>query len=175
MSSILNRIAGLFDFSSGQDLLSIPEELSRDIRNNLQDNELLEFSMRALSARYKAARLIDSNTFFNPFLILTTSRLLIAKNSSNLNIFRDINLISIIDTRFEISDNSSSLNLKQYNSSDIIYFPRNCREQVELFRKSFERVMNDISHLSKEVIFCRYCGEKIPSDSNFCQDCGNKL
>ena len=175
MSSILNRLAGLFDFTSGQNLLNIPERLIRDINNNLLEKESLEFCIRALSARYIAARLVDSNTFFNPFVMLTTSRLLIAKNSSSLNIFRDINLGSILDARFQITGGSSSLAIKQYNATDNIIFPNNCTEQVEQFRESFENVMNNISHLSAEIIFCRYCGEKIPSDSNFCQDCGNKL
>lgn len=175
MSSIIDRLKSFFSNPSGDELFSLPDKLTKDIEDILGEEEELVLGIRALSAKYKAPRLIDSNTFFNPFIIFTSSKIVIAKNSSSLNIFREIGLRNIVDHKFDISDQRSSLTLKLYNSSDIITFHPYSAEQTEKVEGSFKKILETFSSPSEKKLFCRYCGEKIPADSNFCSDCGSRL
>ncbi len=175
MSSILNRLKILFFNPSGDDLFSLPDKLKEEVEDKLEEEEKFLLSIRALSAKYKASRLIDSNTFFNPFVIFTSRKILIAKNSSSLNTFREIAARNIIDHKFDISGKRSSLTVKLYNSSDIITFHPGSAEQTEQVKNTLETVLDTISSQPEKNLFCRFCGEKIPSDGNFCPECGSRL
>lgn len=174
MSSLIDKLKSIFETPSGEELLLLPESLKIDINETLENEESLVFSIRALSAKYKAPRLIDSNTFFNPYFILTNSRIIIARNSSRLNVFREIELRNIIDHKFEISSRISSLSMKLYNSRDIVTFHSNTSEQTESLKNHFDELVGALSASEEKKLYCRFCGEKIPADSNFCPDCGSR-
>lgn len=174
MPSLFDRLKNIFRTPTEEDLLRFPEKLLSDIKGILDEDESLVFSIKALSAKYKAPRLLDSNTFFNPFFILTTRRVIIARNSSRLNIFREIELRNILDHKIESSGNSPGLTLKHYNASDIITFHPSSPEQSEQLDGFLSELLEKRHSAAGKTIFCRYCGEKIPADSNFCPECGSR-
>lgn len=175
MSSLIDSLKDFFSGQSGSDPFSVPDRLKQDIDLNLGQDESFLISVKCLSAKYKAPRLIDSNTFFNPYFILTSKRVIIAKNSSTLNIFREIELRNIMDHSFDIGRDRSGITLKLYNSSDVITFHRSSQESTQMIRERFEKAVDTVTGSAEKKVYCRFCGEKIPSDSNFCQDCGSRL
>lgn len=175
MSSLIDSLRDFFSGQSGSDPFSVPDRLKQDIDFNLAQDESFLMSLKCLSAKYKAQRLIDSNTFFSPYLILTSNRVIIARNSSTLNIFREIELRNIVDHSFDIGRNRTSITLKLYNSSAVITFHQSSEESTRMIKERFEKAVEAVSGSAEKKVYCRFCGEKIPSDSNFCQDCGSRL
>lgn len=175
ISVIKSRLKRLLYTPVGDELLNIPESLLNEIAEKLRKDEELLLSIKALSASYRAPSIIDSNTFFNPYIFLTNLRILIAKNSSRLNIFREIRLQSIADHSFDTGSDKSRFTIQHPDSSDIITFPDNSAEQLKRLSESFEAALGNLLKSDTQTIFCRHCGKRIPQESRFCQICGNRL
>ncbi len=95
-----NFISGLLD-TTGKDLLSLPEKIRNDLSLSLSENEEIVVTMKTNRAIYRAGTSKDSNTFYNTFAIVTSSRIILAKDSSGLNIFREFQLNQVNSLLYE--------------------------------------------------------------------------
>lgn len=175
MSNLKSRILKLFIDTSGEELLRIPTSLQKDLEDSLQDNEKIVHNLRTYKATYKAKRILDSNSYFNAIMILTNQRMIVARNSSRLKKFRDVPLNLIQNQTLEISEDIPILTMNLSNTKDILTFPKNSKEQVEPVVKTLKELLENNANKSTQKIFCRYCGKKVPEDSQFCQECGKEL
>ncbi len=58
----------------------LPVKIQDGVNKYLKDDENIIFNLMNYRAVYRAPKFIDSNTFFNSWFILTTHRIIIAKN-----------------------------------------------------------------------------------------------
>lgn len=165
----------LFDVSSSNNIYDIPEKLHDELKENLQPSEEIINTLRLFKSNYKAERIIDRNSFFNAFMILTNQRIIVARNSKSLQKFRDIPLNIIQHHTFEVSSDRPILTIHMLNSRDILEFPKKSKAQVDPAIESLKHLLSKTNEEPKDKIYCRFCGYSIPSDSSFCENCGKKL
>lgn len=175
MSSLSTKILNFFKEPTSEELIRIPQSLKHDIENILQENEELVHIIRTYKSRYKAQRLLDGNSFYNAIMILTTKRVIIARNSSRLIKFRDIPLNLINNYTYESTDGVPVITLNVSDGKDILTFAKNAFELTNDVSDSLKKLMKDKSINTLETVYCRFCGKQIPTDSKFCMNCGEKL
>lgn len=152
-----------------------PDELKELIG---EDDPVL-LTVPALSCTYKPRAWVDRNTFFRSILMLTKKRVLILKNSSSVNVLRDIELDTVTHHKFGSAKTKGlKLEIKTVDAEDIITFHEQYRKEFEELSGKFEEVMAQALELSTgggEALFCMHCGVKIPATSVFCSSCGKKV
>ena len=123
-SSILKKLSGLF--------LGSPKIDSGELKELIGENDSVVFKIQTLSSTYKPRAWIDRNAFFRSMLILTNKRVLILKNSSAVNVLRDIELNTI--THHKLSSTRSKglkLEIKTFDAEDLITFHQQYRKEFE--------------------------------------------
>lgn len=155
----------------------IPESLKKDVLDDIGSDDSLLICIESLSSTYRPKNWFDRNTFFNTYLIVTKKRVIVAKNSSELKIFRDIDLDQIRKHKFSRAKRGHNIiELDCFDSKDKIVIHKTLSEEVNELKKIFEHQLNEIeSNLEKDFIFCIHCGFKIPTASKFCSSCGKKV
>ncbi len=155
----------------------IPESLKEDILSDLEGDDSLLICIESLSSTYMPKNWFDRNTFFNTYFIVTRKRVVIAKSSSELKIFRDIDLDQIQKYKFSKAKRGHNiLALDCFDSKDKIVIHKTLTDEVEELKKIFEEQYKEIGGTSeKDFIFCMHCGVKIPLASKFCSSCGKKV
>ena len=155
----------------------IPDSLKKDILNDLSDGEDLLICIESLSSTYRPKNWFDRNTFFSTFLIVTNKRLIIAKSSSELKIFRDIDLDQIRKYKFNRAKRGHNvIEIECFDSSDKIVVHKTLSDEVQELKEIFDKQFKEIeSSLKKNFEFCMHCGAKIPLASKFCSTCGKKV
>ena len=77
------------------DFFLAPPRIDPDeLKELLGEDDPVLLTVPALSCTYKPRAWIDRNTFFRSILMLTKKRVLILKNSSKVNVLRDIEPVS---------------------------------------------------------------------------------
>jgi len=169
--SIGKRLSDYYGTPPGSDLEDLTELIGKD------DPVLIK--VPTTSCTHKPRAWIDRNAFFRTVLMLTTKRVLILKNSSRVNVLRDIELDTITNHKFASTKNKGlKLEIKTVDAEDVIMFHQQYRKEFEELSRKFEEVMKTTLELSmegRETFFCMYCGEKIPAASVFCSSCGKKV
>ena len=150
----------------------LPEKIKKGLIENLGKDEELLLSLKSQRTIYKAPSSRDSNTFYNAYSILTSKRLIIAKDGSKFNIFQEFDLASVNSHSYEEKHGKPQLNIRSLNSSYALIFPPNSFEQADAFLSAFKSAL-ETSNLIETV--CGECGKKIPADSVYCSHCGNKV
>ena len=128
--------------------------------------------MKTHRSIHKAPATRDSNTFYNAFAIITSSRLILAKDSSKFNTFREIQLAAVDSHRLEEENKKPNLNIESLNSKFILTFPPGSFPEAEAFYTTFRRALEERKLVDS---FCGNCGKKIPVDSVYCSHCGEKI
>ena len=168
---ILKKISDLF--------LGSPKIDSEELRELIGENDSVVFTIQTLSCTYKPRAWIDRNAFFRSMLILTEKRVLILKNSSRVNVLRDIELDAITNHKLSSAKSKGlKLEIKTVDAEDIITFHQQYRKEFEEFSEKFKDAMKrfiELSSESGETLFCMHCGTKIPVASVFCSSCGKKV
>lgn len=176
--SLLQKVVSYFNLDGSKKETSyIPPKLREDLLNDLEDGESLLKCVQSLSSTYKPKSWLDRNTFFNTFFILTSRRLIIARNSRELKIFRDINLDQIQKYRIETGKKGHNIiEIQSFDSQDTVVIHRTLTEEVEEVKKLIPRQIEqqEKSHGNKQV-YCMHCGVKISESSRFCSSCGKKV
>ncbi|MEX1000112.1 MAG: PH domain-containing protein [Thermodesulfobacteriota bacterium] len=158
----------------------LPVKIQDGVNKYLKDDEKIILTLMDYRAVYRAPKFIDSNTFFNSWFILTTHRIIIAKNSSTFKRFRDIALSDITQIFYEFDDTEPRVSITTPGNEDIIEFMRAGAEHcVDLDKKIDLAIENaktqKIKTASDEHILCRKCGSKVLSQSKYCSECGSRL
>jgi hypothetical protein len=160
-----------------QNFTELPSGVKSGLANYLRSGEEILFTLRNFRAIYKAPRWLDSNTFFNSWLILTNNRVIIAKNSSSFKKFRDIPLSEVKQIDYEMGALESRLTIESPGTVDIIEFLREARKLSEDLSQIINKALENFRQSGQPVslIFCFKCGNKVPQGSKFCSECGERL
>jgi hypothetical protein len=160
-----------------ENFTELPSGIKTGLAKYLKPDEEILFTLLNFRAIYKAPALMDSNTFFNSWFILTNRRIIVAKNSSSFNKFRDISHNAIDQIHYETGALESKLIINSPGTVDIIEFLRESR----IYREDLDIRVNSAIEEAKrsgkhpgvsDIIFCSQCGSKIPKESKFCSECG---
>ncbi|MGH7885764.1 MAG: zinc ribbon domain-containing protein [Thermodesulfobacteriota bacterium] len=176
--NFINRITSFLNlYGSRKETSYIPPSLKEDILNDIEKDDSLLSAVESLSSTYKPKNWFDRNTFFNTYLILTKKRVIVAKNSSELRIFRDIDLDQIQKYKFSsVKKGHNILEIESFDSIDKIVIDKNLIDEFEYLKNLFEQQFKRTNIILEKVfIFCMHCGTKIASVSKFCSSCGKKV
>ena len=173
MPSLLKKIIDRFKDPTGDDLFILPEKIKKDLLWNLKDSEeKLVVSLKTRRAIHRAPSIINSNTFYNAYAIITSKRLILARDSSKLKTFREILMSSVDSYLYEEENDTPSLNIESGHSKFILAFSPHSFTEAKTFLSVFRRVLDE----SKPAdLFCSKCGKKTPVDSVYCSHCGEKI
>ena len=162
------------------DFFLAPTKINPDeLKDLLGEDDSVLLTVPTLSCTYKPRTWIDRNTFFRSILMLTKKRILILKNSSKVNVLRDIEFDTITNHKFASTRSKGlKLEIKTVDAEDVIMFHQQYRKEFEELSGKFEEVMSQTIELSSsagETFFCMHCGARIPAASVFCSSCGKKV
>ena len=162
------------------DFFIAPTKIDPDeLKELLGEDDPALLTVPTLSCTYKPRAWVDRNTFFRSILMLTKKRVLILKNSSRVNVLRDIELDTIAHHKFGSTRSKGlKLEIKTVDAEDVIMFHQQYRKEFEELSGKFEEAMAQALELSAgggETFFCMHCGVKIPAASVFCSSCGKKV
>ncbi len=159
--------------------LAPPKIDSDELRELLGEDDSVLLTVPTQSCTHKPRAWIDRNTFFRSILMLTKKRVLILKNSSKVNVLRDIEFDTITNHKFGSTRSKGlKLEIKTVDAQDSIMFHQQYRKEFEELSEKFEEVMVQAIELSTgagETFFCMHCGTRIPAASVFCSSCGKKV
>ena len=159
--------------------LAPPKIDSDELEELLGEDDSVLLTVQTLSCTYKPRAWVDRNTFFRSILMLTKKRILLLKNSSKVNVLRDIEFDTITHHKFGSTRSKGlKLEIKTVDAEDSIMFHQQYRNEFEELSGKFEEVMAQAIELSTEAgetFFCMHCGAKIPAASVFCSSCGKKV
>lgn len=159
--------------------LAPPKIDSDELRELLGEDDSVLLTVQTLSCTYKPRAWVDRNTFFRSILMLTEKRILLLKNSSKVNVLRNIEFDTITHHKFGSTRSKGlKLEIKTVDAEDSIMFHQQYRNEFEELSEKFEEVMAQAIELSTgtgETFFCMHCGAKIPAASVFCSSCGKKV
>ena len=167
-------------FKKLSDFFIAPTKIDPDeLKELLGEDDPALLTVPTLSCTHKPRAWIDRNTFFRSILILTKKRVLILKNSSRVNVLRDIELDTVAHHKFGSTRSKGlKLEIKTVDAEDVIMFHQQYRKEFEELSGKFEEAMAQALELSAgggETFFCMHCGAKIPAASVFCSSCGKKV
>ncbi len=162
------------------DFFLAPTKIDSDeLKELLGESDLVLLTVPTLSCIYKPKAWMDRNTFFRSILILTKKRVLILKDSSRVNVLRDIELDTITHHKFGSTKSKGlKLEIKTVDAQDVIMFHQQYRKEFEELSEKFKEAMAktiELSAGSKETFFCIHCGAKIPAEGIFCSSCGKRV
>ncbi len=181
--AIVNAIKDFVDSLVITNYTELPKRIQVGLDRYLKDNEEILLTLLDYRAIYRAPRFIDSNTFFNSWFILTTDRIIIARNSSHFKRFRDIPLVDITQIFYELDNTEPRISITTPGNEDVIEFMKAGAAHCEGLDKKIDNAIKDAKtretqnvkaeHL--ELISCNKCGSKVPSQSKYCSECGSRM
>jgi uncharacterized protein with PIN domain len=178
--AIMDAVKNIMGMLETRNYTELPQGIRKGVEKYIREEESILVSLLNWRAIYKAPRFIDSNTFFNSWFILTSHRIIIARNSSVFKRFRDIPLSGISQIFYELDNTEPRISITSPGHEDIIEFPRqaspHCAKLEETVKEAMTKAMDERSNLSdREYIHCSRCGCRIPAGSHFCPECGAKI
>ncbi|MER3447990.1 MAG: hypothetical protein C4291_14695 [Candidatus Dadabacteria bacterium] len=179
-SRILQRLKGALDRRKKKNFTELPSGIKTGLAKHLVPGEEILITLRNFRAIYKAPTLMDSNAFFNSWFILTSRRIIIAKNSSSFKKFREIPHNTIDQIYYETGASDSKLTIRSADTVDTIEFLRESktyREGLDMkVNKAVEEFKKSEVYLEiPDMIPCPQCRTKIPKWSKFCLECGKSI
>lgn len=173
----VKNIIGMFETRNYSEL---PQGIRKGVEKYIREDESIIVTLLNWRAIYKAPRFIDSNTFFNSWFILTSHRIIIARNSSGFKRFRDIPLSGISQIFYELDNSEPRITITSPGHEDIIEFPRqaspHCAKIEETVNVAIANAVD--AHKNQpcgDYVHCSRCGSRIPSGSHYCSECGTRL
>ncbi len=172
IQTVFKNLLNNFLDPTGNNLLILPEKIINDLSVSLAGDEEIVISMKTDRAIYSAGLSKDSNTFYKAYAVLTSKRLILAKEASRLNIFREFRLSQVNSLLYEEVNNKPTIHIDLLNSKYVLSMPPGSSAQAKEFFDTFNSV---IEPMQTENSFCSSCGNKIHSDSVYCSNCGIKI
>ncbi len=178
--AIVNAIKDFVGSLATPNYTELPERIQVGLDKYLEEDEDIILTLMDYRAIYRAPKFIDSNTFFRSWFILTTDRIIIARNSSNFKRFRDIPLSDITQMFYELDNTEPKISITTPGKEDIIEFMKAGAVHCEDLDKKIDAAIENakarnIKTLSDEFILCTKCGSKVLSQSKYCSECGSRL
>jgi len=178
--AIVNAIK---DFMGGlvtNNYTELPERIKTGLNKYLNDDEEILLTLLDYRAIYRAPRFIDSNTFFNSWFVLTSDRIIIARNSSHFKRFRDIQLNDITQIFYELDNTEPRISITTPGNEDIVEFMKAASAHCQELDKRIDGAIEDakarkIQAGKEEFVLCKKCGSKVLSQSKYCSECGSRL
>ena len=179
-NSFLSKIKSIFTYSDPEKPNQIPPGIKAGLDRYLQSEEKVLSTLKSFRAIYKAPKWSDSNTFFNSWFILTNRRIIIAKNASSFNCFRDISLERIGEIFFDKDEIEPKIMISSPGNEDIIEFPKSLLGDSEELEKKLGEAIKNLREQyqtanKNKFEFCFKCNSTIQAGSKFCPECGIKL
>lgn len=178
--AIADAVKSLMSMFETRNYSELPQGIRRGVEKYLKEEESILVTLLDWRAIYKAPRFVDSNTYFNSWFILTSHRIIIARNSSGFKRFRDIPLAGITQIYFELDNSEPKLTINSPGHEDIIEFPRHASNHCAKLEETINEAMGNARDMLKimiddEFMYCGKCGSRILRGSHFCSDCGASL
>jgi hypothetical protein len=179
-NQIFQRFKETLNRGRKKNFTELPSGIKTGLAKYLKPDEEVLFTLLNFRAIYKAPTMMDSNTFFNSWFILTDRRIIVAKNSSSFKKFRDIPHNTIDQIYYETGAWDSKLIIHSPSTVDTIEFLGESRTYHEDLDIKVNRAIEEIKKAEKDpevsdTIFCPQCGSKIPKESKFCSECGKNI
>jgi hypothetical protein len=176
MSAVKN-IIGMFEMRNRSEL---PHGIKKGVEKYIKEEESILVTLLSWRAIYKAPKFIDSNTYFRTWFILTSHRIIIARNSSGFKRFRDIPLSGISQIFYELDYSKPRITIASPGHEDIIEFPKqvshHCAGLEEIINAAIGKARVMLQNSPEgEFIHCGACGGRILRRSHYCSECGAKL
>ena len=178
--AIVNAIKDFMGSLVTHNYTELPQRIQTGLDKYLKDNEEILFTLLDYRAIYRAPRFIDSNTFFNSWLILTNDRIIIARNSSTFKRFRDIPLTDITQIFYELDNTEPRISITTPGKEDVIEFMRAASAHCEGLDKKIDSAIEQAKIRKTqsgedEFVLCNKCGSKLLSHSKYCSECGSRI
>jgi hypothetical protein len=177
--AIMDAVKNLMGMLETKNYSELPPGIREGVLKYINRGETILVTLLDWRAMYKAPKFVDSNTFFNSWFILTSRRIIIARNSSGFKRFRDIPLKEITQIFYELDNKEPRISIVSPGHEDIIDFPRQtshlCADLEERINSAIANSRNiKEDFLGADYIQCAGCGSSIPQGSHFCPECGAK-
>ncbi|MGA7104669.1 MAG: PH domain-containing protein, partial [Candidatus Deferrimicrobiaceae bacterium] len=158
----------------------IPPGIREGVEKYISIGETILVTLLDWRAMHKAPKFVDSNTFFNSWFILTSRRIIIAKNSSEFKRFRDIPLKDITQIFYELDNRAPRVSITSPGHEDIIDFPRQASHLCAGLEGRISAAIANSRDMRDDLpgadyIQCTGCGSSVPGRSHYCPECGAKL
>ncbi len=180
--AIVNAIKDFVDSLVITNYTELPKRIQVGLDRYLRDDEHILLTLLDYRAIYRAPRFIDSNTFFNSWFILTTDRIIIARNSSHFKRFRDIPLVDITQIFYELDNTEPRISITTPGNEDVIEFMKAGAVHCEGLDKKIDSAIEHAKTRSaqnvktdQDFILCNKCGSKVPGQSKYCSECGSRI
>lgn len=177
----MSWLSRIFTKEPDKYLTELPPRVKEGLTEYIGPDETVLFTLKSRRAIYKSPRWIDNNLYYKTWLIITSKRVLILRNSSSFHPFRDIPLNSINRTLHESREKEYKITIETRDCTDITEFESGAVSHCEEFRKVFDRALENRRDSSKHagsrgvIKYCRHCGVELPQPSKFCPECGERL
>lgn len=178
--AIKEAVKNLMGMLETRNYSELPPGIREGVEKYISRGETILATLLDWRAVYKAPKFIDSNTFFNSWFILTSRRIIIARNSSVFKKFRDIPLKEITQIFYELDNTEPRISITTPGNEDIVEFRRQashlCTDLEERINAAITNSRNMIDDLpGADYIQCGGCGKSVPGSSHYCPECGAKL
>ena len=178
--AISGVLKGLVEKLQGGSFTELPDSIAEGLRKRLGDGEKVHFTLLNWRAIHKAPSFTDSNTYFSSWFILTAGRIIIARNSSELKMFREIPLNAITGTHYELDRREPRMTITTPGNVDIIEFQKKAGEYISGLEELLKTAIADARSAAPvaatvEIVLCGGCGSSIPKSSRFCPECGVRV
>ena len=172
IQTVIKNLLSSFTDPTGRALLELPENIRKDLSVSLKEDEDILISMKTERAIYKAGQSRDSNTYYKTIAVLTSKRLILARQSSRLKIFRDFQLSEVSGLLYEEVNGKPTIHADLLSSKYILSMPPGSFDEAKEF---FDAFNSTIGPEKSEDFLCTSCGKKIRKDSVYCSHCGKKI
>lgn len=178
--AIAGVLKGLVEKLQGGSFTELPGGIAEDLQKRLCDGEKVHFTLLNWRAIHKAPSFTDSNTYFSSWFILTAARIIIARNFSELKMFREIPLNAITGTHYELDRREPRMTITTPGNVDIIEFQKKAAAHTPGLEELLKTAIADARRAAPvvataEIILCGGCGSGIPKSSRFCPECGVRV
>ncbi len=178
--AIMSAVKNIIEMFEMRNSSELPNGIREGVEKYIKEEESILVTLLCWRAIYRAPRFIDSNTYFRTWFILTSHRIIIARNSSGFKRFRDIALSGISQIFYELEYSKPRITIASPGHEDIIEFPK----QVSHHCSGLEEIINEAIGNARvmlqnspegEFVHCGACGGRILRRSHYCSECGAKL
>ena len=173
-------LKGLVEKLQGGSFTELPVGIAEGLRKRLGDGEKVHFTLLNWRAIHKAPSFTDSNTYLSSWFILTATRSIIARNSSELKMFREIPLNSITNIHYELDRREPRMTITTPGNADIIEFQKRAAAHTPGLEDILKTAIADSRRAAPvvaevDIVLCGGCGSGIPKSSRFCPECGVRV
>jgi len=178
--AIMDAVKNFMGMLETRNYSDLPPGIREGIEKYVDGGETILATMLDWRAMYRAPKFVDSNTFFNSWFILTSRRIIIAKNSSEFKRFRDIPLKNITQIFYEFDNRTPRVSITSPGHEDIIDFPKHASQLCTGLEEKINAAIANSRDMGDDVpgadyVQCTRCGSSVPGRSHFCPECGAKL